>query len=274
MMPTFSFHGLHIAYRCWGTGEPVVLLHSGGSSSSQWEKVAVALSPAYRLIAPDLIGFGESDRFPQRGGLTHDLQADMTAAVIGALGEAPVHLVGHSYGGGTAMRLIARHLPLVRSLVMIEPVLPALLREANDPLYEIAIEVGTAFVRCVDGNVPEKGWQIFIDSRNGDGTWSRMSDRSRSRFLAQSEQTRDGFISNWNNPTTLAECRKLNIPVTIVCSELARPEDRRLTEILHEAIPASRYEGIPEAGHMAPLTHPAAVVELVSKHIARANCRW
>jgi hypothetical protein len=109
--------------------------------------------------------------------------------------------------------------------------------------------VGRAFVQSVDEGAPARGWEAFIDSRNGAGTWARMSDRSRGRFLAQSEQTRDGFISNWNNTTTLAECRTVRVPTSIVCSELAIPEDRRLTEILHEAIPVNRYLTTPAAGH-------------------------
>ena len=269
-MYTLKFRGLTVSYEIWGSGEPIILLHSGGSSSAQWEKSAAALAPAYELIAPDLFGFGNTDAWPERGGLTHDLQAVLVAAVLHTLGKAQTHVVGHSYGGGTAMRLIVRHPGLVRSLCLFEPILPALLEEAKDPLSEAAMEIGRTFVKSVDEGVPERGWEAFIDSRNGPGTWARMSERSRSRFVAQSQQTREGFISNWNNTTTLAECRAVQVPTTVACSESAIPVDRRLTELLHEAIAASRSISIPQAGHMAPLTHPEAVADIIGQHVAWA----
>lgn len=268
-MLEITFEGLRASYRLWGSGnETIILLHSGGSSSAQWEKIAEALPAGLSIIAPDLIGFGDTEPWPVPGALTHDLQADLTAAVIGAAGFKAVHVVGHSYGGGTAIRLAVRHPEMVRSLVFIEPIITALLRESNDPLYEKAMQIGRTFVQSVMDGAPERGWEVFIDSRNGNGTWARMSDRSKGRFLLQSQQTREGFISNWNNKTTLAECRAIHFPTTIVCSEFAIPEDRRLTEILRDAISGSRYETIAEAGHMAPLTHPEAVAENIKRHLA------
>ena len=270
-MPEITFAGLRATYQVWGgAGEPIVLLHSGGSSGAQWANVAQSLLEKHVLVAPDLIGFGNTDPWPVQGALTHDLQADLTAAVIDRFGQKPVHVVGHSYGGGTAIRLAVRHSQLIRSLVFIEPIITALLHETNDPLYEKAMRVGRTFVQSVDNDVPEKGWEMFIDSRNGKGTWKRMSDRSRGRFLAQSHQTREGFLSNWNNKTTLAECRSVEAPTTIVCSEHAIPEDRRITEVLRSAIVASHYETIPGAGHMAPLTHPSEVADIIKRHVARA----
>lgn len=269
-MPEIAFEGLRASYRMWGSGnETIVLLHSGGSSSAQWEKIAEAFPAGLSIIAPDLIGFGDSEPWPVRGELTHDLQADLTATVLSKEGKQRAHFVGHSYGGGTAMRLAVRYPAMVRSLVFIEPIISSLLRETNDPLYDRAIQIGRNFLQSVDNGVPERGWQAFIDSRNGEGTWTRMSDRSRARFLVQSEQTREAFISNSNNTTTLAECGQVSVPTTIVCSELAIPEDRRLTEILRDAISGSDYVTIAKAGHMAPLTHPGAVAENIRRHLAR-----
>ena len=269
-MSEITFEGLRASYRLWGSGkEAIVLLHSGGSSSAQWEKIADALPAEFSIIAPDLIGFGDTDPWPVTDALTHDLQSDLTAAIIGTAGYNWVHVVGHSYGGGTAIRLAVRHPELVRSLVLIEPIITSLLRESNDPLYEKAMQIGRTFVQSVKDGAPERGWEVFIDSRNGNGTWARMSERSKGRFLSQSQQTREGFISNWNNKTTLSECRAIKFPTTIVCSEFAIPEDRRLTEILRGAISGSRYVTIAEAGHMAPLTHPGAVAENIKRHLTR-----
>jgi pimeloyl-ACP methyl ester carboxylesterase len=267
IMPEILFQKLRANYKTWGSGQPVLLLHSGGSSSAQWDKIAEAMASDYRLVAPDLLGFGATEAWPVCGGLTHDLQADLAAEVIKAERAGAVDVIGHSYGGGTAVRLALRHPELVRSLVLIEPIITRLLKEAGDPLYEVAIQVGKTFIECVDAGRPDLGWERFIDSRNTAGTWARMSDRSKARFLAQSIQTKEGFISNWNNRTTLAECQSIKVPTTVVCSELAIPEDRRLTEILRAAIPKCRYVTVAEAGHMSPLTHPVVVAGIIQRHV-------
>ncbi|QQS12651.1 MAG: alpha/beta fold hydrolase [Rhodospirillales bacterium] len=141
-MREIVFNGALVRYRTWGEGAAVALLHSGGSSSAQWERIAPALAPVRTVIAPDLLGFGATEAWPAKGALTHDLQADMVAEVVrAAIGAGAIDIVGHSYGGATATRLALRHPELVRSLVLIEPVISHLLRDAGDPLYPASVEV-------------------------------------------------------------------------------------------------------------------------------------
>lgn len=270
-MPELIFHGLRASYRTWGSGADVALLHAGGSSGAQWTEIAGTLSAAYRLIAPDLLGMGVTEPWPVKGGLTHDLQADLVAAVQQAEGAAPAHIIGHSYGGATAVRLALRYPGLVRSLLLFEPVITPLLREVGDPLWEAATRIGRVFVESVEAGQPERGWEAFIDARNRSGTWSAMADQRKARFLANSAQIVEGFLSNWNNPTRLTDCRSLRMATTIVCSEQAIPEDRRLTAILHEAIPGSRYVTLAGVGHMAPLTHPDVVTRVIDEHLAKIS---
>jgi pimeloyl-ACP methyl ester carboxylesterase len=79
------------------------------------------------------------------------------------------------------------------------------------------------------------------------------------------------LYSNLNNPTTLAECRAIGVPMTIACGETTTSADRRTTEVLRNAVPAARYETIAGAGHMSPLSHPQEVARLVRVHLERAG---
>jgi pimeloyl-ACP methyl ester carboxylesterase len=248
------------------------MLHSGGSSSAQWTKVAEHLADR-KIVAPDCLGFGATGAWPETGRLSHDLQSDLVAEVLQLEGGAAFDIVGHSYGGATAVRLAIRQSRCVRSLVLIEPILSWLLRDAGDPLYAEGVSVARAFIASVDAGRSEEGWEAFLDSRNGAGTWARMSDKSKARFLAQSHQTKEGFISNLNNHTTLAECREIAVPTTVVCGAETTAPDRRTTELLSDAIPGSRYEFIQGAAHMSPLTHPAEVARLVREHVERVRTR-
>jgi pimeloyl-ACP methyl ester carboxylesterase len=104
-LPDFDFKGLRASYRTWGEEPPVMLLHGGGASGSLWEKVAAALGDRERLIAPDLLNCGATASWPERGALSHDLQAELVARLIDEQGGGSMDVVGHSYGGATAVRL-------------------------------------------------------------------------------------------------------------------------------------------------------------------------
>lgn len=76
--------GVAISYRISGAGEPVVLLHGWPESSLGWAKVLPLLAARYRVVAPDLRGFGESDR--PLAGYDSRTVADDVASLIAALG--------------------------------------------------------------------------------------------------------------------------------------------------------------------------------------------
>lgn len=268
-MSEIAFAGLRARYRTWGDGWPLVLLHSGGSSGAQWDRFAEAAPRGWRLIAPDLIGFGETDAWPQAGALTHDLQARLVAEIIGATCDGPVEIVGHSYGGATALRLAIDCPGKARSMILIEPVTTCLLGEAGDPMFAESRVVASTFIASMERGQPETGWEAFIDSRNGAGTWARLADKRRQHFLAQSAQTRDAFLSNLNNRTTLAECARLALPVTMITGAETTECDRRTSDVLRGALGTATPVTVPGAGHMSPLTHPGAVVSIVQSHLER-----
>ncbi len=94
-----TVNGIAVHYTDTGSGEPVVLVHSGGNSSGQWRGVAEALENRFRLLAMDLPGHGKTGPWPgpEPAGL------DDLAAPVLALAEAhggSAHLVGHSSAAG------------------------------------------------------------------------------------------------------------------------------------------------------------------------------
>lgn len=268
-MPTFEYDDITAHYTEAGDGDPVVLLHAGGSSGRQWRKMGVHLEADYRLIAPDLLGFGDTVPWTGPGELTHDAQATLVRAVIERLCDGSVHVVGHSYGGATTMRLWLAVPELVRSLVFIEPILtPLLLQAGEDNLFAEYRAVADDFMKRVTEDRKDEAWRVYLDLRNGDGTWEGMSDDARQRFIDRTDRSIDGFRSNLNNPTTLADCQDISVPTLIVRGADTTAPERRVCEILRDEIPDCAYEVIPEAEHMSPLTHPAEVAALVRRHLA------
>jgi pimeloyl-ACP methyl ester carboxylesterase len=107
-MPYCQVNGFAAHYIESGKGETLVLLHAGGTSSAHWRKVVPLLQDRFRIIAPDLIGFGETGAWGGGRELTHDDQADLVRGILQFADAGSVHLVGHSYGGAVAVRLALR----------------------------------------------------------------------------------------------------------------------------------------------------------------------
>ena len=101
-----------------GSGPPVVLIHGGASDSRDWVSTMTALCHRYRLYAPDLIGYGLSDR--NKDGYYFSDFVEFILGFIETLGlEYPV-LVGHSFGGRVCLEIALRHPEKVRKLVLVD----------------------------------------------------------------------------------------------------------------------------------------------------------
>src|SRR6478752_8080226 len=94
-------HGHRQIYRVAGTGPPVVLIHGMVNSSRHWEEVALRLATDHTVIAPDLIGHGDSAT--PRGDYSLGAHAAVIRDLLSALGIDRATMVGHSLGGGIAM---------------------------------------------------------------------------------------------------------------------------------------------------------------------------
>src|SRR3712207_388884 len=112
-----ELHGHRVIYRIAGSGPPVVLVHGMVNSSRHWERVAMALAHRYTVIAPDLIGHGDSAT--PRGDYSLGAHAAVIRDVISAIGIDRASIVGHSLGGGVAMQFFWQFPQRTERLVLV-----------------------------------------------------------------------------------------------------------------------------------------------------------
>lgn len=113
-----------IHYRAAGSGPPVLLLHGLGGSARYWDGLAADLSQTHRVIAPDLLGFGDSAK--PSVAYEPDLHRAVVAAVLAhAVGDEPLHaVVGHSFGAVLAILVATGLARPPASLALITPPFP------------------------------------------------------------------------------------------------------------------------------------------------------
>jgi pimeloyl-ACP methyl ester carboxylesterase len=112
-----SLHGRQYCYRTAGSGTLVVLLHGIAASSATWDHVIPRLSKQHKVIAPDLLGHGESAMPP--GDYSLGAYANLLRDLLAALGEERCTIVGHSLGGGVAMQFAYQYPQQCERLVLV-----------------------------------------------------------------------------------------------------------------------------------------------------------
>src|SRR6201999_3956254 len=116
-MSYLDLHGERVAYRDAGAGEALLLIHGMAGSSATWRAVIPQWSKKYRVVAPDLLGHGESAK--PRGDYSLGAFAVSLRDLLDELGIARATVVGQSLGGGIAMQFTHQHRDYCERLALI-----------------------------------------------------------------------------------------------------------------------------------------------------------
>jgi pimeloyl-ACP methyl ester carboxylesterase len=236
----------------------VLCLHCSTGSSRQWRSLAGALGEEYRIIAPDLLGYGENAPWTPGHGLRLETEVRrLLPWILSAPG--PVDVVAHSFGAAVAVKLALTHPDKVRSLTLYEPVLIGLLTEDDaTALDEITMVSGRVGGALSDGDT-DAAARHFVDFWSGAGTWSGMGETRREGVRTRIEKVRADFGALLTDDTTLSDLERLDIPVLCLSGNRSPAATRRVADRLADAFPDARTRRFEEAGHMGPITHAEEV---------------
>ena len=252
-----ELHGHHVSYRRAGSGPALLLLHGITDSSATWEGVAPSLAEHFTLIAPDLLGHGESAT--PRGDYSLGAHASGVRDVLTALGIERVTVVGHSLGGGIAMQFAYQFPERCERLVLVSSgglgrEVHLLLRAAALPGADYVLPALTSagllgVGRGVGGLLrrlrlaPGEDLQVLAQ-----GFASLDNAGSRQAFL----HTVRAVIEPSGQRVSAQDRLSLAglLPSLIVWGERDSIIPVEHGAAAHEAMPGSRFEVFPEAGHM------------------------
>jgi len=263
--------GIHL--RTAGTQGPLVICaHCSSSHSGQFKPYFEALQDRFRLIAPDMPGYGRSRAMPADGRPSFAHDADVIAALIAAEGDGqPVHLVGHSLGGATAFYAARDNAAQVASLTVIEPVLFCLLEEVGNPLVADAYTAAAHVAGyCRLGRMDQAAaW--FVDFWSGPGSWQAMPEDTRAYVISTINRVPDdwaGMLAGLPGLARLSDCATLPMPVQTICGGATRASAAAVIALLRGALPDGVHHDLDGAGHMAAVTDPDRFVPLIAEFLA------
>jgi len=263
-MPILECGQFQIDYSDAGSGDPVVLIHSSVSGNRQWKRLTQVLQGRFRVLAPNLYGYGETTAWQEDG--TQALANHVT--LIEALCDkvaGPIRLVGHSFGGAVALKTAEELGERVSHLVLYEP----------NPFYLLRHEGRTeafAEAMALHDDVKHLGKQgdwpalaeRFADYFSGDGAWAQMPPERRASFAKSLPPNYHEWDCMQSDATTVDAFRNLPAKTLLLHGADTRMALREIAELFQDACPHWSFATIPDGGHMAPLTHPDVVNPLIA----------
>jgi pimeloyl-ACP methyl ester carboxylesterase len=264
---------MNIGSRIEGHGTAVVLLHSSMASKSQWRALMEGMRGTHRLIAIDLHGYGDSAMPECRGrfALADEVRLVQTKLAQVLQPEESFHLVGHSFGGGVALRLAHAAPERIRSLSLYEPTAFHLLDRGDPALEEIrsvarAVEAGMRDGRATGAT------ERFIDYWNGAGAYAALPASRQALFVSLLPKVPLDFQALLDDPLRAADYSGIAVPACLIAGGESPDCTHAIVSILAATL-AKRETYEIDAGHMAPLTHPELVNPIIDSFIRRIDAQ-
>lgn len=261
-------NGQRIAYLDQGQGTPVILVHGLGGALWNWEYQQIALAGSHRVITLDLIGSGYSGK-PDIEYRPEQV-LEFLRGFMDALKIQRASLVGNSMGAGVVSAMAVAHPSRVERLVLIGGLPRGVREKLGDTYVKRAIETRAPVWLIQLGNwFATRGLtrtvlsEIVHDHRLLTPAVIERSYRNRQRpgFIPPLiKLTRNLSLWEQGYAQRLHEIRQ---PTLVLWGSEDRVFPPAVGRALHETIPGSRFELIPEAGHMAQWERPEAVNALL-----------
>lgn len=249
-----------------GSGTALLFLPGSFGTGTGWKAVMGHLGDGYRMVTTSLLGYGATPDIRPNGNATMAQQVDLIDRIIDRIGTSP-HVVGHSYGGLSAVvhALTGRHRPA--SLLLVEANPLGLLRAVGDLEHYGMFEsmTGTYFADFDRGDADAA--RHVIDFYGAPGTFDSMPPKVRSYIVATTAVN----VRDWSSGTPFEPSkealRSIDIPTTVVRGGSGHPAMLRIGELLHESIPAAHLVTIEGGSHFLPSSHPAEIAALIRQRV-------
>jgi pimeloyl-ACP methyl ester carboxylesterase len=268
-LKSMMIHGDRVAYRDEGTGEALLLIHGMGGSSQTWRDVIPALAKKYRVIAPDLLGHGQSDK--PRGDYSVGSFAVLARDLLDGLGISEVTVVGHSLGGGIAMQFAHQHRQYCKGIVLISSGgfgddVGRVLRLLSLPGSELVLPMIASRPAVMAGNALRALTGSEARFQQRPALSHRDHRQAFLRTLRSVVDFRGQAVSALNRL-----CFGADLPALIISGDADRVIPVEHARAAHARIPNSRLHVLAGVHHHPPTEQPATVAGLIDDFLTKTH---
>ena len=266
---SISIGGCHLHVAQQGSGSPLLLVHGFPLDHSMWSGQLDGLSRQYRVIAPDLRGFGQSGGEGEPIMRMEQLADDLARLLESMKIEEPVGFCGLSMGGYIAWQFWARHRSRLAQLILCDTRAAADTAEASRNRLELAEKVLSEGAQMVADSMLPKLFAPETIAEQPDvveATHRIMRNASRQTVAA-------ALRGMAERPEFTPLLSQIDVPTLVLCGEKDNIAPPAEMQSMARAITTAEYVEIGGAGHMAPLEKPQAVNEAILRFLAARRAR-
>jgi pimeloyl-ACP methyl ester carboxylesterase len=270
-----SIHGHKVAFRSAGTGPVVLLVHGMAGSSATWRRVLPALAQRFTVVAPDLLGHGESGK-PRRGEYALGAHANFLRDLLHVLGHDRVTCVGQSLGGGVVMQFSYQFPERCERLVLVGSgglgrEVSVILRALTFPGAEYVLPlISTHRVRDAGNLVAACLHRIGLRAAPAlEEVWRSFTSLAEADTRTAFFRTLRAVVDLGGQAVTATDRLYLasQMPTLIVWGDQDPLIPVSHAVAAHEAMPGSRLEVFEGAGHFPHCEAPERFVEVLADFI-------
>lgn len=270
MIKRMNINRLTYSVKQVGHGNALLMLHGFTGSQATWHTLEITHSAHYQVIAPDLIGHGQTDAPTDPTRYVMKQAAADLIALLDALQIKQTHLLGYSMGGRLAL-YIARHYTDRIHTLTLESSSPGLPTQAER-------EERRNRDNALADRIEREGITAFVDFWQSIPLWesqkTTLSDEAQAQLRTERLSQRPHGLANslrgmgtGVQPSLWDDLSTLNIPVQLIAGEYDA-KFIRLTQQMANLLPTSQLDIIPKAGHTAHLENPAVFNEILQGFLA------
>ena len=261
-MPTLDWGaGRTLNWREEGHGPSLILVHGSPADGRAWNRVVPFLKDRFRLLLPDLPGYGASDAVPDEPEGRVALMGTALARLIESVG--PTAVAGHSYGGLVALAATLQVKPgMVTRLTLLEPMFMCGLKLVDDPILVPVREFFEAYVQSVDTGEPD-AIGLMIDYWFGKGAFTRLPDPVRGYLNANAPRNVLDVRSSFAADMTAVQLAALALPVLMVWGDRSPEVGSAMGRALLKLVPGARVETLAGGNHGMLDLQPEAVARYI-----------
>ena len=263
-MPTETRADFPTHWMTWGEGaNHALLLHCTMGRASAWCGMIKHLNAAHTLTGFDMPGHGKSGQWCDKSDF-HTIGTEIAKTFI----DKPMDLVGHSYGGTIALRLALELPSLVRSLVLIEPVLMNLAFK-DDSSLKVSYDMDHKEYNdaCLAG-YPEKAASAFNTHWGNGQVWADLPQRSRDLMVEKICMIKAGEPYVYGDRYGFSETgrlSKISVPVLLIEGAQSHTIVGKINSALERRLSNTSRIIIDNAGHMLPITNPIETAQAINR---------
>jgi non-heme chloroperoxidase len=279
---------VNLSFEERGSGSPVVMVHGIPTDSRAWQSQLNDFSGSFRAIA-----ISRRHAFPNKNDQlkvtesTVQRNSNDLISLIDSLKLAPIHLIGHSYGGFISLYSVWKRPELFRTLVLVEPAIPSILVKNEKSAIQVLIFLLTNFsaamsarrlqngnlklaLKAFDQNDLKSAVKYFYEGiREIPGSFDRLPDWVHAMMLDNGLTV--GELETEFPILTKADARAIKLPTLMVKTENGPKWLRAIVDLLHRNLPNSSIVDISGSCHLPHIENPSAFNSSVLEFLRKNN---